>query len=104
LESLIAVGLSRLAAAQSEPAEAFDFLTIAIRNYHDSGSFLLMHGPLAILGALLDRLGDYQSAATVVGFAAGAATLQTLPELPHATAHVGEILGDKSVEYFTDTS
>jgi predicted ATPase len=103
LESLIAVGLSRLAAGQSEPAEAFDFLTIAIRNYHDSGSFLLMHGPLAILGTLLDRLGDYQSAATVVGFAAGAATLQTLPELHTAIAHLRELLGDSAYESFADT-
>jgi hypothetical protein len=103
LESLIAVGLSRLAAAQSETAKAFDFLTIAIRNYHDSGSFLLMHGPLAILGTLLDRLGDYQPAATVVGFAAGAATLQTLPELPTAIAHLRELLGDSVYESFADT-
>ena len=64
LESLIAIGLSRLAGGRRDPAEAFDFLTIAIRNYHDSGSFLLMHGPLAILGTILDRLGNYQSAAT----------------------------------------
>jgi hypothetical protein len=98
LESVIALGLSRLAGGRRDPVEAFGFLTIAIRNYHDSGSFLLMHGPLAILGTILDRLGNYQSAATLVGFAAGAATLQTLPELHTAIAHLREVLGDDAYE------
>ena len=95
LESVIALGLSRLAGGRRDPAEAFDFLTIAIRNYHDSGRFLLMHGPLAILGTILDRLGNYQSAATLVGFAADAATLQGFPELHTAIAHLREVLGDE---------
>ena len=98
LESVIALCLSRLAEGRRDPVEAFGFLTIAIRNYHDSGSFLLMHGPLAILGTLLDRLGHYQSAATVVGFAADPATLQAFPELHTAIAHLREVLGDDAYE------
>jgi hypothetical protein len=54
-----------------------------------------MHGPLAILGTILDRLGNYQSAATLVGFAADAATLQGFPELHTAIAHLREVLGDE---------
>ena len=57
-----------------------------------------MHGPLAILGTLLDRLGHYQSAATVVGFAADPATLQAFPELHTAIAHLREVLGDDAYE------
>ena len=100
LESVIALGLSRLAGGRRDPAEAFDLLTLAIRNYHDSGSFLLMHGPLAILGTLFDRLGHHQTAATVIGFAAGPATLQTLPELNTAIAHLRDVLGDEAYESF----
>ncbi len=100
LESVIALGLSRLAGGRGDPAEAFDFLTIAIRNYHDSGSFLLIHGPLAILGTMLDRLGNYQSAATLIGFAADAATLQGFPELHTAIAHLREVLGDEDYDSF----
>ena len=37
---LIAIGLSRLAGGRREPAEAFDFLTIAIRNYLRLRQFL----------------------------------------------------------------
>jgi predicted metal-dependent hydrolase len=39
LESGLLVGLSRLAATHSDARHAFDFLTLAIRHYHDSGSF-----------------------------------------------------------------
>ena len=101
LESVIALGLSRLAGGRHDPAEAFDFITIAIRNYHDSGSFLLMHGPVAILGTLLDRLGYHQTSATLIGFAADAATLQGFPELNTTTAHLREVLGDEAYESIT---
>ncbi len=101
LESFIALGLSRLAVDHRDPAEAFDLLTLAIRTYHDSGCFLLMHGPLAVLGTLFDRLGQHQTAATVVGFAAGPATLQTLPELNTAIMHLRGVLGDNAYESFT---
>ncbi len=100
LESFIALGLSRLAVDRRDPTEAFDLLTLAIRNYYDSGSFLLMHGPLAVLGTLFDRLGHHPTAATVVGFAAGPATLQTLPELNTAIAHLRDVLGDEAYESF----
>jgi hypothetical protein len=98
LESVIALGLSRLAGGRHDPAEAFDFITIAIRNYHDSGSFLLMHGPVAILGTLLSGLGYHQTSATLIGFAADAATLQGFPELSTTTAHLREVLGDEAYE------
>ncbi len=100
LESFIALLLSRLALVQGDPAGAFDLLTVAIRNYHDSGSFSHLRGPLAVLGALLDRLGHHQTAATVAGFAAGPATLQTLPELITAITHLREVLGDDGYESF----
>jgi len=98
LESVIAIGLARLAGDRHDPAEAFDFLTIAIRNYHDSGSFLLMHGPLAILGTILDGLRNYRSAATLFGFAADAATLQGFAELQTAIAHLRDVLGDEDYD------
>ena len=61
-----------------------------------------MHGPLTILGTLLDRLGNHQSAATLVGFAADAATLQGFPELHTAIAHLREMLGANVYESFAD--
>ena len=52
------------------PLSAFDHLTLAIRNYHDSGNTTTIRVPLAILAALFDRLGRYEPAATIAGFAA----------------------------------
>ena len=34
--------LSRLAITHGEPADALDYLTLAIRNFYDSGSFFLL--------------------------------------------------------------
>lgn len=38
-ESQLAGSLSRVTAAHGDPVEAFDYLTLAIRNHHDAGSF-----------------------------------------------------------------
>ena len=83
IESVIAVSLSRLAATHGDPDDAFDFLTLAIRNYYDSGSFSLLRSPLAILAAFLDRLGHHEPAATISGFAANPATRAGIPETRH---------------------
>ena len=49
-EHVLAVSLARLSAIHGDdPAEALDFLTLAIRIRHDSGSFSLLHAPMAIL-------------------------------------------------------
>jgi hypothetical protein len=45
-----------------DSASAFDHLALAIRNYHDSGNTTMMRTPLAILAALLDRLGRHEPA------------------------------------------
>ena len=69
-ESHIAVVLSQLEALHGAPEAAFDYLTLAIRNYLDTGNIGTSRSPLAILAALLDRLGHYEPAATVADFAA----------------------------------
>ena len=59
--------LSRLEAAHGDPVAALDHVTLAIRNYHHAGNTtLILNPPLA---ALFDRLGRYEPAATIAGFA-----------------------------------
>ena len=87
-ESHFALGLSRLAVTQGDPIDALDFLTVAIRNHHDSGSFAFLLLPLASLGALFERLGLTEPAATVFGFAATPFTLASLPEIGDAVSRV----------------
>ena len=47
---------------------AFDYITLAIRNYHDAGNTTMICAPLAVLASFFDRLGRYEPAATIAGF------------------------------------
>jgi hypothetical protein len=98
IESHLAVGLSRLAATHGDPLDAFEFLTVAIRNFYDSGSFSIMASPLAVLAAFFDRLGHHQPAATISGFASTPLTRTAFPEINTTIAHLREVLGDQAYE------
>ncbi len=54
--------------------------------------------PLAILAAVLDRLGRYEPAATIAGFAVSPLTAAVLAELDTAIAHLRDVLGDQTYE------
>jgi hypothetical protein len=78
--------------------DAFDFLTVAIRNFYDSGSFSLMPSPLAILAAFLNRLGYHAPAATISGFAVNPLTRSAFPEFNSAIKYLRELFGDERYE------
>ena len=67
--SALASVLARLEAEHGDTVSAFDHLTLAIRNFHNAGDTTTVRGPLAILAVLFDRLGRYEPAATIAGFA-----------------------------------
>jgi hypothetical protein len=91
--------LSGLEAEHGDRVAALDYLTVAIRNHHESGNIGLLHHPLAILAALLDRHGRYEPAATIAGYAAvNPSTATAFPELGTAIAHLREVLGDPGYE------
>ena len=98
--SVLAVILSRLATTQGDPVDAFDFLTLSIRNYHDTGNLPLLLGPLAVLAAFLDRLGHQEPAATISGFAASPYSRTVFPEINTAITHLRAVLGDQTYESF----
>ncbi len=54
--------------------------------------------PLAILAALLDRLGHYEPAATIADFAANPVARMAFPEITTTIAHLREVLGDDRYE------
>src|SRR5262249_31801494 len=58
-ESNLAVTLSLVAARRGDPIDALKYLTLAIGNHYDSGSFTLLSQPLAVLATLFDQLGRY---------------------------------------------
>jgi hypothetical protein len=107
LESAVAVVLCMLAATagdlvfgatSGDPIDAFDYLTVTIRRYHDSGNVANLHNPLAILATVFDRLGHHEQAATISGFAATAMTRASYPQITTTIAHLRDVLGDQTYE------
>ena len=103
METAIAVMLSRLVVRYGEPADACNFLTLALRHYHDSGNFTMMRTPLAILAVFFDRLGRYESAATISEFAASPLARTSIDEFSTTIAHLRRVLGDAAFESFSRT-
>jgi hypothetical protein len=100
IESHLAVSLSQVAAPHGDPMDAFDFFTLAIRNYYDSGNISVLRSPLAILAAFFDRLGHHEPAATISRFAATPLTRAAYPEINTAITNLREMLGDQAYESF----
>jgi predicted ATPase/class 3 adenylate cyclase len=101
-ESYIAVNLSGFAATNYNPVDVLDFLTLAIENFFDSGSYSHMVSPLAVLAAHFDRIGRYEAAATIVGFAGTAFALATFPEIDVTIAHLREVLSDNAYQSLSE--
>jgi hypothetical protein len=98
-ESHLANNLARIAATHGEPVDAFDYITLAIRHYYDSGSLSLVRSPLAILATVFDRLGPHEPAATVSGCAVEDPLARTAyPEIHTAITHLRHVLGDRVYE------
>jgi predicted ATPase len=96
--SALAVFLARLEAEHGGTVAAFDHLTLAIRNFHNSGDTTSLRAALAVLAALFDRLGRYEPAATVAGFALSPIAAAGVPEITTAITHLREVLGEATYE------
>ena len=53
---------------------------------------------MATLSTVLDRMGRYEPAATIAGFASTPFAVTTYPELRTTTAHLRTVLGDQDYE------
>ncbi|HYQ37291.1 MAG TPA: adenylate/guanylate cyclase domain-containing protein, partial [Mycobacterium sp.] len=96
--SVLALQLARLEAEQVGTVSAFDHLTLAIRNFHNAGDTTTIRVPLAILAVLFDRLGRYEPAATIAGFALSPLAATGVPEITTAITHLRDGLGDQTYE------
>jgi predicted ATPase len=97
-ESLLAVRLCRLEAVYGDPLAALDYVTLAIRTYHDAGNTASVRGAVSILAAVFDRLGRYEPAATMAGFAVIPFIAMVLAEFNTLIAHLRDVLGDQTYE------
>jgi len=98
IETTLAAGLSSFEAKYGDPATAFDYVTVAIRNYHESGNTSMIGIPLVVLAALFDRLGRHEAAATIAGFAFNPLTAAAISEINTAIAHLRDVLGHETYE------
>jgi hypothetical protein len=97
-ETQLAFLLARVEAEHGDIASAFDHFSLAIRNYHDSGNTTTMRSPLAVPAVLFHRLGRYEPAATIAGFALSPLTALAFPELNTTIVHLRDVLGDQTYE------
>jgi hypothetical protein len=96
--SVLALFLARLEAEHGDPVSAFDHLTLAIRNYHNAGDTTSIRVPLAVLAVLFDRLGRYEPAATIAGFALSPIAATGVPEITTVITHLRDVLGEATYE------
>lgn len=102
-ESHLADHLAQAEVECGDASAALDHITFAIRHIHDSGNTVTIRSPLAALAVVLDRLGRYESAATIVGFAFSPMTAGGVPQLNDTITHLREALGDHSYESIART-
>jgi hypothetical protein len=98
IASSLAPFLARFEAEHGGTVSAFDHLTLAIRNFHNAGNTTAMRVPLAVLAVLFDRLGRYEPAATIAGFALNHFAAAAVPEISTAITHLREVLGEATYE------
>jgi predicted ATPase len=96
--SILALFLARLEAEHGDTVPPFDHLTVAIRNFHNSGNTTGVRAPLAVLAVLFDRLERYEPAATIAGFALSPFSAATVPEITTAITHLRDVLGEATYE------
>jgi hypothetical protein len=100
VESTVAYSLGRLEATRGDPLAAFDYFTVAIGNFHDTGNTYMIRSPLGSLAAFFDRLGRYEPTATIAGFVVSSplAALPGMAEFGTAIAHLRNVLGEATYE------
>jgi predicted ATPase len=98
--SAVAPFLARLEAEHGDTVSALDHLTLVIRNYHNAGDTTTIRVPLAVLAVLFDRLGRYEPAATIAGFALALSPMAAaaVPEITTAITHLRDVLGEATYE------
>ena len=96
--SSLAPFLARLEAEHGDTVSAFDHLTLTIRGFQNSGDTTSIRVPLAVLAVLFDRLGRYEPAATIAGFALSPMAATGVPEITTVIAHLRDALGEATYE------
>jgi predicted ATPase len=85
-------------AEHGEPLAFFDYVTVAIGNYHDSGNTYMIRSPFGLLAAVFYRLGRYEPAATFAGFAAPFPVAIALAPFATELTRLRDLLGEATYD------
>ncbi|MGE2720003.1 ATP-binding protein [Mycolicibacterium celeriflavum] len=96
--SILALAMARFEASKVVTPEGLEYLTLVLRNYHDSGNVGSIRSPLAVLSTFLDRVGRFEEAAIISGYSLSPLALAVLPEFTTSIAHLRAVLGDNTYE------
>jgi hypothetical protein len=97
-ESILALNVVRFEARDAVTVEALDHIRLVISNYHDSGNVASVRTPVAVLCAFLHRIGQFEAAATLAGFAFSPIALDAAPEFTATIEPLRDVLGDQTYE------
>ena len=99
LAMTLAMTLNRIGGEPSDAVVALDNITLAVRNFYDTGNITQLRTALGLLVTFLDRHGHPEAAAIVAGFACVSPTsAPTVSEFGNAVAHLRGVLGDETYE------
>ena len=90
----LSANLCLVEAEHGELLAFFDYVTVAIGNYHNSGNTYMIRSPFGLLAAVFYRLGRYEPAATFAGFAAPFPVAVALAQFATELAHLRDLLGE----------
>jgi len=93
-ETHLMANLAQLEVERGDPLAALDHIRLAIVLMHDSGNIVTIRSPLTNLAIFLDRLGHYEPAAIIAGFATSPLTVASFPNINTAIAHLRDVLGE----------
>ncbi|MGA5465820.1 ATP-binding protein [Mycobacterium sp. NPDC050041] len=93
-ESHLAVNMAIVEATHGDTMTALDHVAMAIGNQGDAANRIVASRRLAILAYLFDRIGRYEPAARLAGFAASPFATAVFPEIQDALEHLQEALGE----------
>ena len=93
-ETHLRANLAQLEVERGDPLSALDHIGLAIRHLHDSGNNVTIRSPLTNLAIFLNRLGRYEAAAIVAGFALSPLTTASFPNINTAIAALRHVLGE----------
>ncbi len=96
LAMTLAMTINRSEGETIDSSVALDNITLALRNYYDSGNIAMVRTAFGLLATFLDRHGRSDTAARIAAFACVSPTAApTVPEFGTVITHLRDVLGER---------